>query len=147
LALDRGERVLAQAETRDDTFVVATDKALHLPRGDGYTRVPWERVEQAGWREGVLHVYDTDRTEYQVPLPHGGSVPETVRERVTATIVASTQVPLNGGGNVRIVCRRAPGGGDMRWSLVYDKGLDPDDPAVRAEARRQLAEFRAQTGL
>jgi hypothetical protein len=145
LELQRGERVLAHAATPDGGVVAATDKALFLPADEGFLRIPWERVEQAGWRHGTLHVNDVGGHAYEIPLRDAGSVPETVRERVTATIVVSTQVQLNG-GKLRIVCRRAPGG-DLRWSLVFDKGLDPDDPAVRAEARRHLEEFRGQTGL
>ncbi|MFB9833903.1 hypothetical protein [Actinoallomurus acaciae] len=143
LTLGRGERVLAvSGET------VATDAALHFQDGAGFTRLPWERVEQAAWRDGVLAVREVGGGRHSVHLSEPGSVPETVRERVTATVVVSTHVKLPGGGGVRIAARRpAKGGGDPRWTLVFDPGLDPSDPGLLAQAEQAMEEIRRQTGL
>jgi hypothetical protein len=145
-ALERGEHILAHAATRDGSYVVATDRALHLPDG---VRLPWERVEQAAWRDGWLHVWTTadEPAEHHHRLTVPGSVPETVQERVTATIAVNHQATLPGGGHVRIVGRRPPGGDAVRWTLVFDAGLDPDDPELRAQAGGLLAALRRQTGL
>ncbi len=138
----RGERVLAVG---GDT--VATRSALYLPGPDGTVRLPWERVEQAGWHDGVLVVRDTGGTRHTVRLARPGSIPETVRERITATIVVSTHVRLPGGG-VRVVGRRPlSGDGAVRWSFVFDPGLNADDPGLRAQAEQALEEIRRQTGL
>jgi hypothetical protein len=140
--LERGEHILAHAATRDGSYVVATDRALHLPDG---IRLPWERVEQAAWRDGWLHVRADG--EHHIRLTDPGSVPETVHERVTATIVVNHQATLPGGGHVRIVGRRPPRGDTVRWTFVFDAGLDPDDPALRTQAGSLLAALRRQTGL
>lgn len=142
LALHKGERVLAvSGET------VATDAALHFSDGAAFTRLPWERVEQAAWRDGVLVVREVGGARHAVPLSEPGSVPETVRERVTSTVVVSTHVSLPGGG-VRIAARRpARGGGEPRWTLVFDQGLDPSDPGLLAQAEQAMEEIRRQTGL
>ena len=142
VAVRRGERVLAVG---GDT--VATQSALYLPGPDGVVRLPWERVEQAGWHDGVLVVRENDGTRHTVPLARPGSIPEAVRERVTATVVVSTHVRLPGGG-VRVVGRRAPSGdGAVRWSFVFDPGMNAGDPGLRAQAEQALEEIRRQTGL
>jgi hypothetical protein len=146
-ALARGEHILAHAATRDGSYVVATDRALHLPDpADGFVRLPWERVEQAAWRDGWLHVRTTTG-ERHIRLTDPGSLPETVQERVTATIAVNHQATLPGGGHVRIVGRRPPGGDTVRWTFVFDAGLDPEDPDLRAQAGGILAALRRQTGL
>ncbi|GLZ10980.1 hypothetical protein Acsp04_12150 [Actinomadura sp. NBRC 104425] len=149
LALERGERPLASAATRGGSYVVATSAALHLPTASGgFHRLPWERIDQASWQDGHLHVHTTGGgPEYRVRLPDPGSVPETVRERVTATVVVSRHARLPGGGSVRIAGRRPPGGGDVRWTLVFEAGLDPSDPGLRAQAEQILEDLRRQTGL
>lgn len=149
LDLARGERPLAFAATRGGWYVVATSAALHLPTASGgFHRLPWERIDQASWQDGHLRVQTAaGGPEYRVRLPDPGSVPETVRERVTATVVISRTARLPGGGSVRIAARRPPGGGDVRWSLVFDAGLDPSDPGLRAQAEQILEDVRRQTGL
>jgi hypothetical protein len=144
-ALERGEHILAHAAARDGSYVVATERALHLPGG---IRLPWERVEQAAWRDGWLHVRTTaEPAEHHVRLTDPGSVPETVQERVTATIAVNHQATLPGGGQVRIVGRRPPGGDTVRWTFVFGAGLDPEDPELRSQAGGILAALRRQTGL
>ncbi|MFB4315488.1 hypothetical protein [Actinomadura sp. 21ATH] len=149
LDLERGERTLATAPTRGGSYVVATSTALHVPTvSGGFARVPWERIDQASWKDGWLHVHETaGGPEHHVRLTEAGSVPETVRERVTATVVISHNARLPGGGTVRIAGRRPSGGGDVRWSFVFGSGLDPDDPGLRAEAEQLLEDLRRQTGL
>ncbi|MDN3353377.1 hypothetical protein [Actinomadura sp. DC4] len=142
LTLEKGERVLAVG---DDT--VATATALHFPGESSFVRLPWERVEQAVWKDGVLVVREVGGGRHVVRLTDPGSVPETVRERVTSTVVVSTHVKLPAGG-VRITARRpAKGGGEPRWTLIFDSGLDASDPGLLAQAEQAMEELRRQTGL
>jgi hypothetical protein len=142
LTLGKGERVLAVS---GDT--VATDAALHFQDGTAFARLPWERVEQAVWKDGLLLVREVGGARHAVHLSEPGSVPETVRERVTSTVVVSTHVKLPGGG-VRIAARRpARGAGEPRWTLVFDQGLDPTDAGLLAQAEQAMEEIRRQTGL
>jgi hypothetical protein len=149
LALEPGERTLSTAPTRGGSYAVATSTALHLPTVSGdFARIPWERIDQANWKDGWLHVHETSGgPEHHVQLTEPGSVPETVRERVTATIVMTRQARLPGGGTVRLAGRRPSGGGDVRWSFAFEPGLDPSDPGLRAQAEQILADLRRQTGL
>jgi hypothetical protein len=125
---------------------VATDAALHLPAAG--LRLPWERIEQASWKDGWLHVREVGRAgEHHLRLTEPGGVPETVQERVTATIAINHREKLPGGGSVRIVGRRPPRGDAIRWTFVFDAGLDPDDPGLRAQAEQILENLRRQTGL
>lgn len=127
---------------------VATNGALHFQDGTAFARLPWERVEQAVWRDGVLLVREIGGGRHVVRLTDPGSVPETVRERVTATVVVSTHVKLPSGGGVRITARRpARGNAEPRWSLVFDQGLDPKDPGLLAQAEQAMEGIRRQTGL
>jgi hypothetical protein len=147
LDLARGERVLASATTRGGSYVVVTSTALHLPTAaGGFVRLPWEQIEQARWENGRLSVHEPGG-EHQVGLPEPGSVPEAVRERVTATIVVDHPARLPGGARVRIAGRRAIGGDRVRWSFTFEPGLDPSDPGLRAEAEQVLEDLRRQTGL
>lgn len=154
LALERGERVLAAAPTRGGSYAVATSTALHLPvprAEDGglrFVRVPWQRIEHASWKEGRLRVQEVaGGARHLVALNEPGSVPETVRERVTSTVVADHRATLPGGGTVRITGRRGPGEQTVKWSLIFDAELDPNDPPLRAQAERLLQELRDRTGL
>ncbi|HEY8481498.1 MAG TPA: hypothetical protein VIL71_16870 [Spirillospora sp.] len=149
LTFDRGERVLASAPTRGGSYAVATTTALHLPTAaGGYTRIPWERVDHATWKDGVLNVQEADGgPQHHLRLTDPGSVPETVRERVTTTIAVSHRAALPGGGTVRIVGRRPATGGDVRWTIVFESGLHPHDPGMRAQAEQILEDLRRQTGL
>jgi hypothetical protein len=142
VAVERGERVLAVGGD-----AVATQSALYLAGAGGTVRLPWEHVDQAGWHDGVLTVREVDGTRHAVRLAEPASIPETVRERVTAAVLVSTHVRLPGGG-VRVVGRRAPAGdGTVHWAFVFDSGLNADDPGLRAQAEQALEEIRRQTGL
>jgi len=147
LALEPGERVLTHAATADGGHVVVTDRALHLPGG---VRLPWHEVERARWEETDLVVTGTDRSSHRVAVPEPGLLPEAVKERVTWSIVASRHVRLGDRGGVRLIARRIPGDGReyrLRWDLVFDDGLDPDDPGLRALAEQALEEVRRSLGV
>jgi hypothetical protein len=144
LALRPGERVLSRARTADDGYAVATTEALHLPGG---VRLPWHRVDKATWDEEGVSVTMTDRAAHRAALPDPGLLPETVRERVTASIMASRHVRLDPRGGVRLVARRVPGTDEPRWDFVFDAGLDPADPGLRALAEQALEEMRRSLGI
>ncbi len=148
LGIEPGERVLAHTATADGAYLVATDRALHLPGGP---RLPWHRVEHARWVETVLVVTGTDGASHRVAVREPGLLPETIKERVTASIVASRHVTLGNRGGVRLVARRAVGGAGhdagLEWNLVFDEGLDPGDPGLRALAEQALEEVRRSLGV
>jgi len=157
LALTRGERVLAHARTDDGAYAVATERGLWL-RGvlsaDSYDRLDWSRVSKVVWdaADSALVIWALRGSDQLVPvrdrlrLAEPGFLPETVRERVMASIVVSRHVPLVGRRGVLVAGRRDPGARQIRWSLTFDVGMDPDDPEVRARAEQALDELRSQVG-
>ncbi|ADG87911.1 hypothetical protein TBS_01670 [Thermobispora bispora] len=144
LALERGERVLTHARTSDGGHCVATTQALHLPGG---VRLPWHLVDRATWTEEALTVTMTDGRVHRVPVAEPGLLPETIRERVTATIVVSQYVSLGDRGGVRLIARRVPGYDLPRWEFLFDPGLDPADPGLRALAEQALEDVRRSLGV
>ncbi|MGI5491556.1 hypothetical protein [Microtetraspora malaysiensis] len=145
LALKPGERLLSHARTTDGGgYAVATTLALHLPGGQ---RLPWHLVDKATWDENGLTVVMTDGETHAVALPEPGLLPETIRERVTSSIVASRHVTLDARGGVRLVARRVPDSDQPRWDFAFDPGLDADDPGLRALAEQALEEVRRSLGV
>lgn len=151
-ALARGERVLAAARTAGGGYAAATDRALYWDEPDGEpARLGWDVVEWAGWDDESSTLELTEvgrrRDRRRLALAEPGFLPETVRERVMASIVVSQHVRLAGDRGVRITGRRNPGAAELRWTLSFDAGLDPRDPGVRAAAEQALTELRVQTGV
>ena len=146
-----GERVLAWAPSGASS-VVATDDALVLPAGAGPDRVPWDLVLRVSWEQGGFELVSQARAgapadTTQVPVPDPGALPGVIKERVNASIVVARYVQLVEEGGARIVARRTPGSSELRWSVVFDPGLDPRDPALRAAADDALAALRASLGV
>jgi len=139
-----GERPLTYARTADGGYAVATLVALHLPGG---VTLPWHQIDRAAWDEGGVTVFMTDGVRHRAILSRPGTLPEAIRERVTNSIVASRHVPLSERGGVRFVARRMPGSDTPQWQLVFDKGLDPEDPGLRALAEQALEEVRRSLGV
>ncbi|MFG1702568.1 hypothetical protein ACFLIM_05185 [Nonomuraea sp. M3C6] len=143
LDTEPGERVLTFARS-DDGHVVATNLALYLSDG---TRVPYEEVDKAAWDEEGVRVITMDGARHFERVPEPRLLPETVRERVNSTIVVNKHVRLPGRGGVRLVARRRPGGEVLGWTFVFDDGLDPEDPGLRAQAEQALEGVRRSMGV
>ncbi|TMR89608.1 hypothetical protein [Nonomuraea basaltis] len=143
LATEPRERVLTFA-TSSDGHVVATNLALFLSDG---TRVPYEEIDKASWDEDGLRVLTMDGTRHFERISEPRMLPETIRERVNSTIVVNKHVNLPGRGGVRLVARRRPGGEVLGWTLVFDDGLDPSDPGLRAQAEQALEGVRRSMGV
>ena len=148
-----GERVLAWMPVGASSLV-ATDLALMLPNGaEGDLRVPWDRVLRASWEPEVFELtaqpVDGGRPVVTRVRIEGepGVLPEVVRERVTASIVVQHHAVLDGERGARFIARRVPGSADLRWSVVFDAGLDPSDPQLRVRADDVLAGLRTSLGV
>jgi hypothetical protein len=143
LNTEPGERVLTFARS-DAGHVVATNLALYLADG---TRVPYEEIDKASWDETGVRILTMDGGQRLEPIAEPRLLPETVRERVNSTIVVNKHVDLPGRGGVRLVARRRPGGEVLGWTFVFDDGLDPDDPGLRAQAEQVLEGVRRSMGV
>ncbi|CAB4852419.1 unannotated protein [freshwater metagenome] len=133
--------------------MIATEQALVLPAGSAPERLAWDLVLRASWEPDSVEVISQDVAGGR-PLSRRiavesdpGVLPHVVRERVMASIVVQHHVALDGERGARMVARREAGSTDLRWSVVFDAGLDPADPVLRARADEALAEVRASLGI
>lgn len=143
-----GERIVAFGRTQSGEVLVATERALYLDD----TRIPWDLVSRANWVEPVLEVvYQTEPgssvTAALFTLSEVGQLPTTIRERVTASIVIQERVLLEGNKGALMVARKGSDDNEIRWSVVFDDGLDPHNPVLRQRADEMLAVMRGQFGI
>ncbi|GIH16942.1 hypothetical protein [Rugosimonospora africana] len=163
-SLERDERILAWAEVGGDGALVATNRGLWPPRGNGTAgadteppaRLGWNEIHKATWTGEKLEIiaarvadhgdgYDVveDLPTIGFPLAEPRELPGEVRARVTRSVGPSTHHPLPGGGGVRVAARRVPGVNGLRWTVRYDPGVDHDDPVVREVTAQLVAQARA----
>jgi hypothetical protein len=141
------EHPLTAARLLDGSYAVATDRRLLIPEAGGTRGIRWEQIAVATWGEGVLNVRETGGSDgpgrtHILRLGDEVELPQTVRERVQASIVISEHVALIGRKGALISGRRAPGSDAVSWTVTFDPGLDPHDPRLRAAADEQVERFR-----
>lgn len=147
LAVAPGERLLAWAARADAAGVVGGSReALYLPE-----RIAWQEVATAEWdaEESLLRVvevapYGRVQPHHEIALSAPDRLLQLIRERITATFVLQRFVEVADGAGVRVLGRRPPAGGEVRWFVEYDAGLDPDDPAVAGVVAAALDAARAE---
>jgi hypothetical protein len=153
LPLGPGERPLAYAESRHRLWWVGTLAALYLPTDAEWVRLPWEVIDHAEWEQdsGTLLVteaadFGERQQQHRADFDDASRLLQLIRERVTASVVLTRFVPVEGGG-MTLVGRRAPGtDGEIEWSFVLGAGLDPDDPRLREIAKHALVEAERELG-
>jgi len=149
VTLEPGERRLGWALTTRGDAVLATSAGLRLP---GQPPLAWADVERATWRRPVLAVsrvapVDGAGQRWELALAEDdGDLPDVVRTQVTASVAWSNHVRLQPAGGVRLVGRRRPGQELLDWQLVFDRGSDPDDPQLRAQAEALVEDARRTIG-
>jgi hypothetical protein len=142
-----GETVLAQATLDNGETLVATALALNVP--DRELRLPWDRMASATWDDPTLRVVMSGTREtYALVVAKAGVLPEVIRERVQASILVSEHLVLRGDLGARFSARREPAGdSDVRWTVTFDPGLDPQDPELRQLAEQALERLRQTYGV
>jgi hypothetical protein len=147
--------VLADAVAQGAHLGGTRDAFYAQPEGGAAPlRIAWEAVHDADWDAdaGTLTVSEVGRWGEPRPrhvfaVREPGRLLELVRERVTASVVLQRHVAIAGRRGVRVIGRRAPGGGGaVQWLYEFDEGVDPADPAVLAAAREALAAAQAEVG-
>ncbi len=138
------ERTLVAVQDKAGRWVAATDRAIVTAD----RRLDWADVGHAQWldEELVLVVEPVEPADValRLALPDPGRLPETVHERVMASIVVSRRVPVPG-GFVRIVGRDG-GDGELRWQVIADGGVDAAAPDVRRTADSAVVALRSELG-
>jgi hypothetical protein len=154
LPLGSGERPLAYAQARHGLWWVGTLAALYLPRGSEWVRLPWEVIDHAEWEQdsGTLLVtkaadFGERQQQHRAEFDDASRLLQLIRERVTASVVLSRFVPVEGPAGMTLVGRRAPGtDGEIEWSFVLGAGLEPEDPRLREIAQQALVEAERELG-
>jgi hypothetical protein len=153
--LDRDERIVSWGRAAGGDPVVATQRGLWLPDAAGPRRIGWHLVDKATWQAGTLTVIEAvetgggvlaERPPVTVRLAEPRDLPATIRARVERSISYSRHYPLAPSGGVRVVGRRVPGQDGLSWQLVFDAGTDGDDPLLRIQAERLVANAKVETG-
>lgn len=138
------ERLLVAVQDKAAAWVAATDRGLVTAD----RRLAWAEVGQAQWLDEdlvlVVEPVDPEVPAIRLALPEPGRLPETVHERVMASIVVNRRVPVPG-GSLRIVGRDG-GDGELRWQVIADGGVDAAAPDVRRASDSAVAALRAELG-
>lgn len=154
--LPRGEKVLAGTATRDGGWLLGTRDALVVVPADGRPdRIVWQQVERADWdrdadrlRIAEVGEFGRPRPEHAFGIDEPGLMLDLIRERVTASVVLQRHVPVHGRKGLFVVARRAPtGDGEITWAYEFERGVDPDDPAVAEAAEAGLRAAAEELGL
>ena len=153
LSLGRGERLLAWA--LDDTTgatVVASNHRLYAvsPAGEVVLDRPWHLVDAGSWSHDafLLTVTWVDRQRpAQWVFKDATLLPETLRERVQASVVLAQKVDLGDRRSARAVIRQDLATGDLVEQVVLGKGVRPGDPVVEQQTQAALAYLKEQVGL
>jgi hypothetical protein len=153
LGVARGTKIIAAGTALDTNDgprlqVVATLVGLHVTGWDQPLR--WDHIESASWDEPILDLVITGAEGsrlQQLRLDRAGELPAAVRDRVTASVVTSERVEVAEGRFATFAARRRSDDGEIHWTVVFDSGLDPDDPNLRAAADATLNELRQSLGI
>jgi len=157
--LDPDERVVSWAPAPGGA-VVATPLGLWLPGVPD--RLPWHLIDKVIWRSNTLTLIPAvdsgggvlvEQPPRSIRLEQPRDIPQNVRARIEKAIAFTRHHPLPGAEGagvrrgVRVVGRRVPGQDGVSWQLVFDPGVDRDDPAVRAAASAFVDQARAELGV
>jgi hypothetical protein len=163
LALVGGERVLASGvDDNTGAYVVATNFALAVVSvaavsggeasiAERTLRRPWLFVDAGAWEPetATLTVTWTDGR-------HAGQwsfrdqptrLPETLRERVQASVVISTRLTLGDRRTGRVAIRQDLETRELIPQTLLGRYTRADDPEVQAHVQAALAHLRDQVGL
>ncbi len=154
MGIPRDERIITwgigDVSDPESSLVVATGAALYEQRTG--QRIEWQQVSKGTWEqpEFVIDFEDSGALRrIRIRLDDARDLPAAVRDRVTDTVVISEHRTLRDEAGAQFVARRSPDGdiSDIRWSVVFDAGLDPSDLALRQWADTELANLRASLGI
>ncbi len=154
--LGRGEQVHATArEDAGGHWLVLTTWRLLERTPDGRTVLerPWHEVDTGSWDPdlwtlSVLFVDGRDSRQWRMQTLTGpGQVPETFRDRTTASVVLTRAVDLGRRRTARVSIRKVLQTRDLREQVVLGRGASDQDADLAARVLATRQELREQTGL
>ena len=153
VGLGSGERVLSWGrEEASGTTVVATNHALYAVDAAGVRTLhrPWHEVDGGTWSAELASItvtwVDGSRPSQWV-LGATSLVPETLRERVQASVVLAQRIELGPRRTAKVALRQDLGGGGLVEQVVLGRGVRADDPELVARTEAALVYLREQVGL
>lgn len=152
VALPPRERVLSWGrEAVSGTTVVATNHALYAVDATGGRTLhrPWHEVDGGTWSAelATLTVTWVDGSRpSQWALGATSLVPETLRERVQASVVLAQRIELGPRRTAKVALRQDLATGDLVEQVVLGRGVRADDPELVARTDASLAYLREQVG-
>lgn len=152
VALAPRERVLSWGrEVASGTTVVATNHALYAvdAAGERTLHRPWHEVDGGTWSAELASLtvtwVDGSRPSQWV-LGATTLVPETLRERVQASVVLAQRIELGPRRTAKVALRQDLATGDLVEQVVLGRGVRADDPELAARTDASLAYLREQVG-
>jgi hypothetical protein len=153
VGLGSGERVLSWArEEASGTTVVATNHALYAVDAAGARTLahPWHEVEGGTWSVELTQLTVTwvdGARPSQWVLGATSLLPETLRERVQASVVLAQRIELGPRRSAKVVIRQDLASGGLVEQVVLGRGVRADDPELVVRTEAALADLREQVGL
>ncbi|MDQ1538663.1 MAG: hypothetical protein QOE58_3056 [Actinomycetota bacterium] len=154
LELAKGERVLAfGVDDNTGGYVVTTNYALAVvsPNAERTLRRPWLAVDAGAWEPETetLTVTWADAGRGAQWSFRGQStlLPETLRERVQASVVLATRLTLGDRRSGRVAIRQDFETRELIQQTILGRYTRSDDPEVQAHVEAALAHLRDQVGL
>lgn len=157
--IPKSEHLIAWCTDDDGRFLAATSSALcrgpgDWGHGDGQ-QMPWVRIATAVWDTPRLVInweVDGELRQESLRISQPGELPSAIQAMVTESVVYRQHSPLldlPDEAGALLVARRQPRQPDaaINWSVVFDTGLDPTDPDLRAAADQALLRVRAALGI
>jgi hypothetical protein len=152
VGLSGGERVLSWGrEVASGTTVVATNHALCAVDAAGVRTLarPWHEVDGGTWSAELTQLtvtwVDGSRPSQWV-LGATSLLPETLRERVQASVVLAQRIELGPRRWAKAVLRQDLATGDLVEQVVLGRGVRADDAEMTARTEAALAYLREQVG-
>ncbi len=154
VGLESGERVLAYAvDDNTGAHVVATTTHLTVAGAERQVlRRPWHEVDAGQWsaEHWTLSVSWVARVRPAQWTFHGQDtrLPETVHERVQASVVLSAELPLQDRRQRgRVVVRKDLATGEMLIQTVLGRSTPANDPQVQQAVATLAADLRERVGI
>lgn len=154
--LGRGEQVHATAREDDDGhwLVLTTWRLLErTPEGETVLERPWHEVDTGSWDPdlwtlSVLFVDGKGPRRWRMQTLTGpGAVPETFRDRTTASVVLMRSVDLGRRRTARVTVRKVLQTRDLREQVILGRGASVEDKDLAALVLAARQELRDQTGM
>lgn len=141
--VDAGSGAVVVAGTHH-VFVVDVEGSIVLDR-------PWHLVDGGTWDadEEALTVSWVDGAPDTRWVFRDGAtfVPETLRERVQASVVLAESLRFRGRRTARVVIRQDLASGELVAQTLLGPGVRAADPEVRHATEEAMARLREQVGL